>query len=198
MRGTGFPSHREPGRTGCSRRWPRPGRGTGTDPERRESRPLETHVTATDRDRRHAWGAWHTNLAVATAISGVDLVIETRIKSVHAKLRVSLAETGQYHLPLVGSAIAVGIAQEPDVRCSGHEHAPETRHHAVGKRQPVGKHRRVFVTSVAVAIFQPPDSSGRRRGPGSRSSRRRKGGRLRPRQLPPGSLPRARTRPARS
>ena len=62
----------------------------------------------------------------------------------------------------LGAAIAVLVAEEPDVGRGRHEHATETGQHAVGKGQPVGEDRGTLVDAVAVAVFEPADPSGGR------------------------------------
>ncbi len=55
----------------------------------------EPHVAAADRDRFHVRDTGCEDFAVTAAVGGVDGVIETPRRPVDAKLRVSLAETGQ-------------------------------------------------------------------------------------------------------
>ena len=60
---------------------------------------------------------------------------------------------------LLGSPIAITIAEKPDVGRGRDEHAAEARQHAVGKRKPIGEDGRMLITTVAVAVFQSPDPS---------------------------------------
>ena len=165
----------------------------------RPRRQAEPQIAAADRDRLCAGGSvGRSDLAVAPAVGGVDHVVQAQRKSVDPKLRVPLAEAGQHDALLLGAAIAVAIAQEPDVGRGRHQHAAEAGQHAVRERQPVGEDGRMLITAVAVAVLQPPDPSRGRSRPDSRSSRRHRAARPRPRRSPPGSPPPARRRPARS
>ena len=101
------------------------------------------------------------NLSFAAAIRAVNPVVQAPRQSIHAQLLVAEAEAGEQNTPLIRAAIAVRIAEIPDVRRGRDQHAAAPRQHAIGKRQMVREHRRHFVAAIAIAIFEKPDAAGR-------------------------------------
>ncbi len=130
----------------------------------KSGREGEAQVAAADGDFAAGRFGRNAHFTVAPAVGDVDLVVQAPSESVDPKLRIPLAEAGEHDAAFVGAAVAVAIAQEPDVRRRGHKHAAVAGQYAVGKRQPVGEDGRVLVAAVAVAVLKTADSSGGCRG----------------------------------
>ncbi len=139
-----------------------------------------------------------THLAVAPAVGDVDPVVQAPGEAIDAELRIPLAEAGQHDAVLVGSAIAVAIAQEPDVRRRGDEHAADST--ARPRSGTAARRRRRSHARSGRRRRGPPASGSVRRLPrsDSRASRRHTAALPRPRRSPPGWPPPARRPPARS
>ena len=158
----------------------------------------ESQVAAADGDgllRRRVRGA---DRAVAAAVGRVDPVVQSPEKAVDPELGVPRAEPGQHHPAVLGVAVAVIVAEEPDVGRGGHQDAAAAGEHAVGEGERVGEDGGPLVHAVAVAVLEPADPARRAGRRDSRSSRRRRGNRPSPRRWRPGWPPAARRQPARS
>ena len=103
-------------------------------------RQPEPQIAAADRDGLARRVVRRPDFAVAPSIGGIDPVIQPPFQSVDPKLGIALAEPGQHDAPLVSAAIAVLIAQEPDIGRGRHEHAAEAGHHAI--RETAARRRR--------------------------------------------------------
>ncbi len=68
-------------------------------------------------------------------------------------------EARQFDAPFVGFAVAVGVAQENQVRRVDRKDSVAIGHHRRREIQSFGKDDRLFVDSVAVVITQLPDAA---------------------------------------
>ena len=78
--------------------------------------------------------------AAAVAVGGVNPVVQSERKAVHAMLLVALVETGEEYFAYVGAAIAGHVLGVDNVRRGTDEDALAPREHAVGKIQPFEEH----------------------------------------------------------
>ena len=74
----------------------------------------------------------------------------------HAELFAAAlgAKPGEHHAPHIRVPIAGGVLEIPNIRRARQEDAALPRHHAIGKRKPLGKRRALLKPPVAIGILE--------------------------------------------
>ena len=122
----------------------------------------EPEVGASRHDRRPVGRRGRDHLAARQPAGEVNPVVDRERRVAHAQLRApGRREAGEEDAPLVGLAVAVGVAQVEHVRGAGDDQPPLPGHDAVGEGEPFGELRPPVHPPVAVGVLEPRDPADR-------------------------------------
>ena len=114
--------------------------------------------------QRHRFARRILHAAAHIRGAAMNAIIQPPPKAVEHRLHIQPAAAGakalQHRAVYIRLTVTGGVLEKQNFRRHPHKHAAVVADHRRRPRQPLGKHRALFKTPVAIGILQPPNATG--------------------------------------